>query len=85
MQRLFIVALLVASLAACGRSADTQPSKLTVTTTTGCFVVQILGTEKLIDGQEVSLLEVLEEPEPHGRIRRTGVFGAVGDKFRYCE
>lgn len=47
-----------------------------------CATVTILDVRKTSEA-DTTLMEVTEEPR--ARLSRSGYFGAVGDRFQYCE
>ena len=61
-------------LAACGKKEEYEPPRIPF----GCHDVTILRVT-----ETHSLME--EDKEGRPRFLREGIFGSVGDKFRYCE
>jgi hypothetical protein len=72
----FLIAVL---LTACGKSTPPVPPATTATKARECSVVTVLYTDGNITYMEV------DGETPKARMARAGKWGAVGDRFKYCE
>lgn len=86
--KLLPILLIALALAACGKKEQAQepvqPTQQAIEQTAdknaGCMIVTILNVE-----DNTTYMDVDGTALPHARVARSGHWGAVGDRFRYCE